>query len=203
MFDHIPEDDDDILGGDSSHSGAVYSPDGKGFPIPDSVLRELAASLADHLSQNSLPREFRAMCGMFEYFADIVLFDISGPMLAAVAQVLDQETDGRVRALYELREAERVLSSTHQVLRVQDGVMSKLRYENLDMSSHIYQTKFFTQSFVNLTNHVQAKAINKYRLMCERLNKEPDEVLITTGYYSKRDIYSRIAMLRPPANGDT
>ena len=206
MFDsEIPDDDSDILDityAESSSSSKIEDEDGIRVMGPNGSSMKLPRALAHELDKlmgidsNRLSQELEAVIGMFGFFKDMTIFATDGALLAAVAQVLDNITDGQVTLHYELRESERILLYTHQIIRLQKKIMDIFKFEEAD--SILKKMRLYMLSFLSLTTHVHNKAIKSYNDTCAKLGKEPDTVLLETGSYGVRDMYAKIALLYPP-----
>jgi hypothetical protein len=208
-----PDEDSDILNshGDKKQVRRQYSSyQGRlDADLPDDLKEAITSYISNdgefdvddiEIIVDSLPVEFRAMSTMYDYYSNYTRFKPDGPVIYAMAEILDEITDGRLSALADLRETERLIFSCHSLLRFMNLYLSWI---NPEEHRH-YQNELFiyVDTFQNLLNYVLEKTIEQYRQHCKFLDKPVDEGLVESGVYTTRTRWCRDSMGRPTARGD-
>lgn len=178
------------------------------FIIGSQIPEDMKNALRDHVnidisaSANSkMAPELHMVVSMIEIFDDVSSFQKSGSLIAAMAAVLDEMTNGRLRVYNEKYEAERRIIASHIIKSFSKEFTVLL---NVDSMQHSWTAELidYVESYGELVEHTLAQAIDVYRSSCKELDVEPDENLITTGIYSVRDYITRAALVSPPAQSD-
>lgn len=201
------DDDDDLLADKGASNGPTqFGNSGGGSGLAP----ELAKALKDYIGAylpgfmpdalSNMPLAFRAVSGMLDFFTDFTRFKVDGPLIWAMAEVLDELSNGKVRLLYQLHECERQIMSTHSIQRIMRRITE---HPPKHIQEHQTEVSLYFEVFNDLINYTQDKATSLYYDLCEKLGREPDVVLVNEGFLSSRDTFARAAMLRPPAKSDS
>lgn len=202
-----PDDDEDLLGdnaGSSKKQGPIVEFRGpNGEHLPDHLQSALAEYFQDYntvSSENAVPGIFRAIAGMYDYFYDITRYKEFGPLLAAMAELVNEYSDGRLMLIYQLKESQRKIAAIHQVKRQINIFLTGATVDEMNDIKAEMMTYF--ETLASLCDFVQNKATSLYYDLCAKLEQEPDKELVESGYYTNRDTITRVSFGNPPARND-
>lgn len=202
-----PSEDDDILNDsvettpeikqEFTKQQKMYGPDGKELPanVQQQLGKYLQVGSIDQRSANT-PIEFRAMSSLMEFYASLTSFRFDGPLIAAMAHVLDQITDGQVTTMHRKYEAERKLLYS-RVITTFGAILLRI-YQETEGLAWQEELIHYCVSLNDINDYVRRKAEFHYRQVCEELGDEPDENLIEYGRYSGISNLHKIAFGNPP-----
>lgn len=200
---YLDDSDDDLLGDDSKGK------DVHDRSMPPSMGEQLASYFKGygpgrnghvHTEECVIPLMTHTVSGFFTYFYDVTMYREYGPLISAMAEVLNEMSDGYLEAIYQLKEAERKIYTTHSVMKAVNVFMTLEQAEDT-LNIRAEMVSYF-KTFGALTEFVQQRAVNLYLHLCQQLGREPDQGLIETGYYTNRNTFTRIGQGRPPAVND-
>lgn len=179
----------------------ITGPNGEELPA------EVQESLGRYLNpwgqkESSLPNEFKAVKGLFEFFAGYSYYQQSGTLLLAIADVVDDMSEGLLGRVYRLHEAERRIMWTQHITRL-EGLMSTINWM-VDGAHNAYEVEIgmFFDVLMHIARWYQEAAALEYVAVCEELGREPDNEFVQTGKLTERTHFQKIAMNHPPANKD-
>lgn len=200
----------------------VGSEDGEGdagkqvFRTPDGV--EIPPEVADQLKEygitspflgnsegsSSMPPEFLMVGHLFGYLAQWTYTDRTAPLVTAVAEVLDEISDGKVRRLTEFYECERELLYTHSILYVINFVIKGLSpFLQAGDSPYVGEITLYLETYGDFFNYTRLQATKNYRRLGEELGHDIDEDLIDSGNKSSRTSFQGITFGSLIANEET
>lgn len=164
----------------------------------DDIPEELKKALQDYLdtrqeeAKTSTPIMYRAVSSSIDYLAQRHGFQKSGAGLLAMADVLDQMTDGVLSELTVYYEARRqiivykdVVIGLKRLLKILETPQLVSEYQEAE---HIY---VLFDIYLDYCNYQLDQAVATYRASCASLDREVDELLIETGYPSERTAWDR------------
>ena len=145
---------------------------------------ELQAALANYFAGymisptagDAVPLILRAIPSTYEYLTEITRWRENGPLLNAVADLLNEMTEGRLLLIYQLKEAERKIHSTHKVKKYINFFLTGEATQDAQEFQAEIQSYF--KSMGSIVNFVQSRAVNLYYDLCAKLGREPDEGLV-------------------------
>lgn len=149
-----------------------------------------------------LPVEFRSVAWIFDYFCEYSRTKTDGPVMLAVAEVLDQMSDGRVSMLARLYEAERRIMWTQGVKRVLNVFITGDIFKGSN-NPYLGEITMYFETYGDVINFIYDTAVNEYRALSAKVGKEPDEEFIQTGILSERSLLKAMTMGYPYAQRDT
>lgn len=204
------EDDDILNATDNLNTGYGR----KQFVVRDGANKEIAPELEGTVSRyvsafgaettvvgENLPVEFKAVSATFGYLAAWPSYKEEGPLMWAMAEILDEMSDGYLSRLYDLRESERKIIYTHSVKRFMNSLFQVLE-TYVNENNFIGESLLYIESFVEIVDFIHFRAVEEYEHICRQLDREPDASLIETGIYTTRNKFCSVAMARPVANGE-
>lgn len=190
-----PDDDSDILGDEGSDQNTrweIRGPNGEELP------RELQEALRDYVggiaeAANSLPAAFKAVRGMYEFFANFRTFQNEGPLILAVAEVLNELTKGKVHDIWRLHEYEREIMYSNTIAIFLNRIHSSIDPED----EYGNELIFYFETAAEIAIFVKEKASADYMNLCEMIGMEPDQKLMEEGIYSKTNDFLKVALGHP------
>lgn len=202
------DEDADILGDDKNNINTGYGrkqfilrgPNGEELPpeLQSTVAKYVSVHEDATIVGESLPIEFKAVSATFHYVSAWPTYQEEGPLIWAMAEILDEMTDGHLTRLYNLRETERVILYTHAVKRFMNSLYQALESFGSE-SNFIGETLTYVEGFVEICDFVHFKSVDEYRSLCKQLGREVDEEFIESGIYTTRSRFCTVAMARPYA----
>lgn len=174
-FDNIPEADMELL-----------------LDLLDRVPDELVdAMVAEITGGNRIPPHAEFI-GMFFGLRGVGGFDRDnrpGPMLRALAEVVDEATNGAVTKRYELYELERQLITSHQLLKALNNALEASRVVN--SKGPMWALEFTCEFMIDrlsVTTH-------RYRKLAAEYGVDIDEQLIAAGVYENPEVLTKYTMI--------
>lgn len=151
---------------------------------------------------STIPSEFLAMGQLFSFFSQFVSYRETGALVLAVAEVLDEITDGKVTKTHKFHEAQRSILFTHSNLKVINMLIETLTPSSgSDGSSwHWAELKLYLETYGDLVKFVQTKAQNTYLAMANELGKEVDQQFLDGGTKTSRTSLENITLGHPGAD---
>lgn len=200
------EDDDELLGVNTAatqHNGAVFELRGPhGEDLPEEMQEALQKYLGYSIPVRSetVPLIFRAITGVYDFFANFADYSTQGPLLAALAEVVDDLTDGKLGEVYNLIEAERKILYTWAIEKFLIAILPEDGNWGKDLAGDASneEVAMYFETYLDAVRFVRSKASSIYYNLCSKLNRQPDEGLVNTGIYSKRDEIRYITLNKPP-----
>lgn len=202
------DDDEDLLGDEAPKTSPARGNTRVEFRGPggEQLSPELQKALGEYFKDyqpnmkgiDIIPGIMGAISGMYEYFADITKYRQNGPLVAAMAEIMDEVTNGRLNMIYMLKEAERKIVSIHTVKRhINLFLMS--RQADAVQNEVAHEMMAYFASLGKLCDFIQGRAVKLYYDLCAKLEREPDEVMVESGFYTTVDTYTRASLGNPPA----
>ena len=159
--------------------------------LPDNLVDAMINTLLDALEDDRppVPPHAHFMATFFEGLHKTDHDNEAGPLLRAMAEVLDLMTDGQVSARRALYELERQLIVTHHTLKACNNALEEARAQ--DLSGPQWLLGFTCDFLVDRLGILSAR----YRKVAADAGIEPDELIIEAGVYSNATDLTRHTML--------
>lgn len=172
--------------------------------IPDEIKAELKKHVhidLDEQGRSTMPPELRMVSTMMEFYSSITNFKDDGALIAAMAQMLDEWSNGSLRDYHMKYESEREIIASKILLNFSNAFVKLLRLDE-ETTKWTAEVVDYIESYCEMVQFNFDKAVHNYRKACEMLEEEPDEGLIENGVYSVRTFITRIALAMPPGESD-
>lgn len=211
IFDDVAPDDSDLEEEDKNksadaskqryHTGSIRGLNGEELPqeVQEAIARQIGSS-GGFESRSSLPIEIRAMQSMLEFFGQMASYSSDSSLIAAVAEVLDEATSGRVSLVTRRFQAEREIMTGHVAKKFLNFLLDDAPEELKDNELWMQQCMHYFESYIDMNQFFLDRAVYMYRKTCAELKQEPDEQLIELGRYTSRNFIRQIAFRNPPAD---
>lgn len=195
------DDDADILGdangSDTEVRWEIRGPNGEELPPElQEALKDYVGGMAE--AGASLPVAFKAVRGMYEFFANFRMFQDDGPLLLAVAEVLNEMSKGRVHDIWRIHECEREIMYSTTISNFLNRILSSISPED-EYGNEII---FYFETAAEIAVFVRKYATDNYISLCDEAGLTPDPGLIEEGIYSKTNDFLKVALGNPFASDE-
>jgi hypothetical protein len=157
------------------------------------------------------------MSAMLEGFSRVTTMKEENAVLAALADVVDEISNGAVSTRFEYYNAKRKLITSHIIKAYLNSMINliesslgspesdtvvSIATEDGTSAENMEEVLGFMRVFKDLIDFLSANAERQYRRACDLANEPVDENLILNGILSERSWWERWAMNKPPAEAD-
>lgn len=112
-----------------------------------------------------------------------------GPMLRALAEVVDEHTDGEVTRRYRFYEIERQIITSHQLLKTLNNALEAAKMANA--KGPMWALEFTCEFMIDRLT----VTTTRYRKLAAELGVEVDEQLIAAGVYAEPGVLTKYTMI--------
>jgi hypothetical protein len=186
-FDDFLEDDSATLSDLNASEEEEFSP----ATVSTSLMNDISL-LGEEDAHYAILQSSIASYSTFESFA----------LNVAMAELLDELTNGRLTLMHVKVNAERMIiiaAGNNYVMDYMEDILGIIQQKNLLMSP-FYKAVLETNKDFNL--FLKEKYVQIYSDACEKLDVEKDLELIKTGFYSDNTQFRKYGLNNPPNKND-
>lgn len=157
--------------------------------MPDALVDVMIGAFGGGMAGGEVPPHAHFMQVFFQAVHASDYDNRPGPVLRAVAEVLDELSGGQVSRRIKIYECERQLIVTHRVLKTCNNAMEEARSQ--DMDGPLWLMGFACEFLLDRLGIIASQ----YRKLCAEASMDPDEQVIEVGLLTNPDDMTRYTMI--------